>query len=125
MLGCLAIATMRLASDTGSRYRSRRPDHGRKSFLAGIGGAAVAVTLSVTISEVREDGTEAPVDGELAAALAGPAEQFAGLLAWAAGESGFLDHGEREEVIGADGRELQAPSIIPVAIGRPSWRALS
>jgi hypothetical protein len=67
----------------------------------------VAVTLSVTISQVREDGTEAPVDGELAAALAGPAEQFAGLLAWAADESGFLDHGEREEVIGAEGRELQ------------------
>ena len=36
-----------------------------------------------------------------------PAEQFAGLLAWAADEAGYLDHGEREEVIGAEGRELQ------------------
>ncbi len=67
----------------------------------------MAVTLSVTIRQVRGDGSEAPVDGELAAALAGPAEQFAGLLTWAAGESGFLDHGEREEVIGQEGRELQ------------------
>jgi hypothetical protein len=67
----------------------------------------VTARFSVTIRQVREDGSEAPVDGELAAALAGPAEQFAGLAAWAAGESGFLDHGEREEVIGEEGRELQ------------------
>ncbi len=40
----------------------------------------MAVTLSVTVRQVREDGSEAAVDGELAAALAGPAEQFAGLL---------------------------------------------
>ena len=63
--------------------------------------------FSVAIRRVREDGSEVPVDGELAAALAGPAEQFAGLLAWAADEAGYLDHGEREEVIGAEGRELQ------------------
>jgi hypothetical protein len=44
---------------------------------------------------------------ELAAALAGPAEQFAGLLAWTAQEARFCDHGEREEVIGEEGRELQ------------------
>jgi len=67
----------------------------------------VTVTLSVTVRQVREDGSEAPVDGELAAALSGPAEQFAGLLTWAAEESGFLDHGEREGVIGEEGRELQ------------------
>jgi hypothetical protein len=67
----------------------------------------VAVTLSVTVRQVREDGSEAAVDGELAAVLAGPAEQFAGLLTWAAEESGFLDHGEREEAIGTEGRELQ------------------
>ncbi len=67
----------------------------------------MAVTLSVTVRQVRDDGTEAPVDGELAAALSGPAEQFAGLLTWAADESGFLDHGEREDVIGQEGRELQ------------------
>ena len=63
--------------------------------------------FSVAIRRVREDGSEVPVDGELAAALAGPAEQFAGLLAWAADEAGYLDHGEREEVIREEGRELQ------------------
>jgi hypothetical protein len=31
----------------------------------------------------------------------------AGLLTWAAEEAGFLDHGEREDVIGQEGRELQ------------------
>jgi hypothetical protein len=67
----------------------------------------VAVTLSVTVRQVREDGSEVPADGELAAALADSAEQFAGLLTWAAGESEFLDHGEREDVIGTEGRELQ------------------
>ena len=61
----------------------------------------------MTVRQVREDGSEDPADGELAAALAGPAEQFAGLLTWAAEESGFLDHGEREDVIGQEGRELQ------------------
>jgi hypothetical protein len=71
------------------------------------GGAAVTVRFSVTVRQVREDGSEAPVDGELAAALAGPAEQFAGLAAWAAGEAAYLDHGEREMVIGEEGRELQ------------------
>ena len=30
-----------------------------------------------------------------------------GLLSWAAAEAGFCDHGEREEVIGQEGRELQ------------------
>jgi hypothetical protein len=67
----------------------------------------VTVRLSVTVRQVLEDGSEVPADGELAAALAGPAEQFAGLLSWAAGESRFMDHGEREEVIGKEGRELQ------------------
>ena len=71
------------------------------------GGAAVTVRFSVTVRQVREDGSEVPADGEVAAALAGPAEQFAGLAAWAADEARFLDHGEREEVIGAEGRELQ------------------
>ena len=67
----------------------------------------MAVGFSVTIRQVGEDGSEVPADGELAAALAGPAEQFACLLTWAAEESGLLDHGEREEVIGQEGRELQ------------------
>ena len=44
----------------------------------------MTVRFSVTVRQVREDGSEAPLDGELAAALAAPAEQFAGLAAWAA-----------------------------------------
>ena len=67
----------------------------------------MTVRFSVTVRQVREDGSEVPVDGELAAALAGPAEQFAGLAAWAAEEAGYLDLGEREKVIGDEGRELQ------------------
>jgi Phage integrase, N-terminal SAM-like domain len=70
------------------------------------GGAAVTVRFSVTVRQVREDGSEVPLEGELAAALAAPAEQFAGLAAWAADEAGYLDHGEREKVIGQEGREL-------------------
>ena len=65
----------------------------------------MTVRFSVTVRQVREDGSEAPLDGELAAALAAPAEQFAGLAAWAAEESRYLDHGEREKAIGE--RELQ------------------
>ena len=67
----------------------------------------MTVRFSVTVRQVREDGSEAPLDGELAAALAAPAEQFAGLAAWAAEESRYLDHGEREKAIGQEGRELQ------------------
>ena len=43
----------------------------------------------------------------MAAALAAPAGQFAGLAAWAAGEAGYPGHGEREKVTGEEGRELQ------------------
>jgi len=67
----------------------------------------VTVRFSVTVRQVREDGSEVPLDGELAAALAAPAEQFAGLAAWTADEAAYLDHGEREKVIGQEGRELQ------------------
>jgi len=67
----------------------------------------VTVRFSVTVRQVLEDGTEVPVEEELAAALAGTAEQFAGLTAWAADEARFCDLGEREEVIGTEGRELQ------------------
>ena len=63
--------------------------------------------FTVTVRQVLDDGSEAPLEGELAAALAAPAEQFAGLAAWAAGEARFCDHGEREKVIGEEGRELQ------------------
>jgi hypothetical protein len=71
------------------------------------GGAAVTVRFSVTVRQVLEDGSEVPLDGELAAALAAPAEQFAGLAAWTAEEARYLDLGEREEAIGREGRELQ------------------
>ena len=67
----------------------------------------MTVRLSVTVRQVLEDGSEVPVEGELAAALAGPAEQFAGLVCWTAEEARYLDHGEREEVTGQEGRELQ------------------
>jgi hypothetical protein len=67
----------------------------------------VAVRLSVTVRQVLEDGSEVPVEKELAAALAGPAEQFAGLVSWTAAEARYLDHGEREKVLGDEGRELQ------------------
>ena len=67
----------------------------------------MTVRFSVTVRQVLEDGIEVPVEEELAAALAGTAEQFAGLAAWAADEARFCDLGEREEVIGTEGRELQ------------------
>jgi len=67
----------------------------------------VTVRFPVTVRQVRDDGSEAPLEGELAAALARPAEQFAGLAAWAADEAAYLDHGEREKVTGEEGRELQ------------------
>jgi hypothetical protein len=80
---------------------------GGNHSLAGSGGTAVTVRFSVTVRQVLEDGSEAPAEEELAAALAGTAEQFAGLLSWAGEEARFCDLGEREEVIGAGGRELQ------------------
>jgi hypothetical protein len=69
--------------------------------------AAVTVKFTVTIRQVLEDGSEAALDEELAEALAAPAEQFAGLAAWTAGEARWLDHGDREKVIGEEGRRLQ------------------
>ena len=67
----------------------------------------MTVRFSVTVRQVLEDGSEVPLDGELAAALAASAEQFAGLAAWTAEEARYLDLGEREEAIGQEGRELQ------------------
>ena len=46
--------------------------------------------FTVTVRQVLDDGSEAPLEGELAAALAAPAEQFAGLAAWAAGAMALL-----------------------------------
>jgi hypothetical protein len=68
---------------------------------------AMTARFAVEVRQVLEDGSEAPLDGELAVALAGPAEWFAGLAAWAADEARSCDLGEREQVIADDGRELQ------------------
>jgi hypothetical protein len=65
------------------------------------------LAVSVTVTVTGEDGSQCPVGGELAAALAGPAEQFASMLTWAAGDAGALDHGDRETAIAESGRELQ------------------
>ena len=67
----------------------------------------MAVSVSVTVTQVSEDGTESPVDGELAAALAGPIGQFSAMVAWAADDAGALDHGDREKVLAESGRDLQ------------------
>ncbi len=67
----------------------------------------MTVTVKVSVTQVLEDGSEGPVDGELAAALAGPVQQFAGMLTWTARQAGRLDHGEREKTIAESGRELQ------------------
>ena len=67
----------------------------------------MAVSVSVTVTQVSEDGTESPVDGELAAALAGPVEQFSSMVAWAADDAAPLDHGDREKVLAESGRDLQ------------------
>jgi hypothetical protein len=67
----------------------------------------VTVSVSVTVMQVNEDGSESPLSGEVAAALAGPAERFSQMIAWAADEAAGADHGEREKVIGEAGRELQ------------------
>jgi len=65
------------------------------------------LAVSVTVTRIGEDGSACPVSGELAAALAGPAEQFGEMLTWAARDAGAADHGDRETVICASGRELQ------------------
>ena len=67
----------------------------------------MTVAVSVAVTQVREDGSTGPVEEELAAALAGPVEQFTSMLAWTAQEAGPLDHGDREKVIAESGRELQ------------------
>ena len=76
-------------------FRGRFRDAGRESFPAGIwrhGGDGEVLGDDTAGPGRRERG---PLDGELAAALAGPAEQFAGLAAWAAGEAGSAITGSR------------------------------
>jgi hypothetical protein len=68
--------------------------------------AAVTVKFTVTVRQVLDDGSEAPLDEELAQALAAPLGQFAGLAAWTADEARYLDHGDREKVIAEEGRRL-------------------
>jgi len=67
----------------------------------------VAVRVSVTVTQVNDDGTESPADGELAAALAGPVARFSAMVAWAADDAVGLDHGDREKALAESGRELQ------------------
>lgn len=63
--------------------------------------------IRVTFRQVLDDGTEAELDSELAAALEESAEQFAGLAGWAGDEARYLDHAEREKTVAEEGRELQ------------------
>jgi hypothetical protein len=65
------------------------------------------LAVSVTVTRIGEDGSQCPLGGELAAALAGPAEQFSQMLTWAAQDAGAADHGDREAMIAGSGRELQ------------------
>ena len=67
----------------------------------------MTVTVSVTVAQAREDGTAGPLQDELAAALAGPVEQFTSMLTWTAQQAAALDHGDREKAIAESGRELQ------------------
>ena len=65
------------------------------------------MTVTVSVTQVHEDGSEGPLEEELAAALAGPVGLFASMLTWAAQQAAPLDHGDRENVIAESGRELQ------------------
>jgi hypothetical protein len=67
----------------------------------------VTVRFSVTVMQVDKDGNQSPVEQELATALAGPVEQFSGMLTWAARDAAGADHGQREKTLEESGRELQ------------------
>lgn len=67
----------------------------------------MTVSVSVTVTQVNEDGSQGPADGELAAALAGTAEQLSVMLTWTVEQAGRLDHGDREKALVESGRELQ------------------
>jgi hypothetical protein len=67
----------------------------------------VAVCVSVVVTQVNPDGSRSPVDAEVAAALAGPIEQFSSMVSWTAEQAGVLDHGDRETTIEESGRDLQ------------------
>jgi hypothetical protein len=63
--------------------------------------------VKVSVTQVREDGSEVPLEQELAAALAGPVQQFSAMLTWTAQEAAPLDHADREKAVAQSGRELQ------------------
>ena len=67
----------------------------------------MAVCVSVMVTQVNDDGSESPADGELAAALAGPVARFSAMVAWAADDAAGLDHGDREKELAESGRDLQ------------------
>src|ERR1035437_7742386 len=67
----------------------------------------MTVTVKVSGTQVREDGTAGPLEEELAAALAGPVEHFSSMLTWTAQQAAPLDHGARENGMAESGRELQ------------------
>ena len=67
----------------------------------------VAVCVSVVVTQVNPDGSQGPVDADLAAALAGPVEQFSSLISWTAGQAAGFYHADREKTIDESGRELQ------------------
>ena len=47
------------------------------------------MTVKVTVTEIGDDGSEVPLDAELAAALAGPVRQFAGMLGFLSADPVF------------------------------------
>ena len=67
----------------------------------------MAVRVSVTVTQVNEDGSESPAGGELATTLAGPVARFSSMVAWTADAAAGLDHAEREKEILESGRDLQ------------------
>ena len=95
------------------------------------------LAVSVTVTQIGEDGSTRAVGGELAAAPAGPVEQFTGMLTWTAEQAGAADHGDREKVIAESGLELQRrllefslrtaensdPSVT-IGSGNPRWHSV-
>jgi hypothetical protein len=87
---------------SAGRFRDDGPESSAREYRG-----SAAVRIKVMFRQVRDDGTEAELDSELAAALEDSAEQFAGLAGWAGDESRYLDHAEREKALMEEGRELQ------------------
>ena len=65
----------------------------------------MAVCVSVTVTQVNDDGSESPADGGLAAALGPCAVLGDGGLG--GGCAAGLDHGYREKELAESGRDLQ------------------